>query len=109
MEGLKLSNYLQYVKGDLKVKLSWDAARDKVDFVGLSTSSTPQLVVSSVPMSQALYSSQGDVTSVLSSADGNYLVFGPLQVFRATFTVPSAPTNLVRDILLVSTGHYVFP
>ena len=43
MEGLKLSNYIQYVKGDLKVKLSWDAARDKVDFVGLDTSSTASL------------------------------------------------------------------
>lgn len=109
MEGLNLSNYLQYVKGALKVKLTWAAAGDRVDFVGLDTSSPSQLVVSNVLMSQALYGSQGDVTSILSSTDGNYLVFGPLQVFRATFPVPSPPANLVRDMLLVSTGHYLFP
>jgi hypothetical protein len=108
IDGLDLGPYLNYVKGDLKVRLVWSQDIDSIDFVGLDTSAPASVTVSSLPLIQA-NNSQGDVTSILSITDGNYLVFGPLQVFKATFQAPSTPTNLARDMLLVSTGHYIFP
>ena len=107
VEGLDISSYLQYVKGPLTMKLVFTDTVDKLDFVGLDTSPQAQTVISSLPMREALNTS-GNVTSIVSSTNGNYLVFGPLQMFRVLFGASSQPPpGMITDLILVSTGHYI--
>ena len=104
---LDLTPYLRATGHDiLKVKLVW-LGGNKVNFIGLDTSSNANVAVSRLPMRLSVFGGQGDVTSKLTENEGNYLVFGPLQIFRVTFSDTAAPPGLARDYMFVSTGHNI--
>lgn len=105
MVGMDLSALASSVQGAVKLKLVWQGD-NQVNFVGLDTSTGVQTVLGTIPLKLALHGAEGDVTSTLANSDGNYLTLGPLDVFRATFQASNPAAGLVRDVMLVTIGHY---
>jgi len=108
IEGLDLSSFLK-TNGQthLKAKLLFLGGQ-RVDFVGLDKTPNASVTIVHLPLIVATFNSQVDVASKLASADGNYLVYGAREYFTVTFNNSPPPTNgLVRDIMMVTTGHYL--
>ncbi len=108
VEGLDLSPYVKNSgQSHVKVKLTFIGGQ-RIDFIGLDKTPSPPVTITRLPMTIATFESQTDVTAKLASGDNNYLVYGALEYFTVRFTNAPPPTNgLVRDILVVTTGHYI--
>jgi hypothetical protein len=112
-----MAKYLPDGKGKLKVRLLF-TSNDKIDFVGLDTSSQAGINVQQGELTSAIhfkngdptipggYMGEGDVKTKLLHDDGIYGELLPSEQIELAFTLPEVASNLVRDFIFVSKGRY---
>lgn len=101
---IDLSESLYGGQGDILVRLSF-ISDDKIDYVGLDTSSQSSIQIWEVPPILALHSANGDVTTLLLENDQTYVEITLHQEVLAVFWLPRCHSQ-ERDFVLYSEGHY---
>jgi len=103
-EAVNLTQYI--VSGrDLIVRLHWTLPH-RLDYVGLDTSPSDQMEITSVSSIKAIHSTQGDVTAKLLFNDEIYAELTPNQQISLTFMLPNNPSTATRTFILYTNGHY---
>jgi hypothetical protein len=99
-----MTGHLPDPQGNFKVRLCF-ISTDKIDYVGMDTTPQASIQVHEAELMSAISSSQGDVTRLLKSDDGEYAELLPGQQIQLTFKLPTNQTSQ-RTFIFYSEGHY---
>lgn len=101
---INMAGYLPDAEGDLKVRFCF-VSNDKIDYVGLDTTSQASVEVHQARLISAFHSTQGNVKPLLIKNDQTYAELIPGEQIQLTFLLKNNQ-NEERTFILYTEGHY---
>ncbi len=101
---INMTGYLPDSEGNLKVRLCF-VSNDKIDYVGLDTTSQASIEIHQADLISAFHSTQGNVKPLLIKNDQTYAELIPGELIQLTFLLPNNQ-NEERAFILYTEGYY---